>query len=77
MLSQIQQAFGTAPNMFRAVADSPAALRSMWGSFDAPGGGSISAKLGEQIAVAVANRDDCEYCLAAHTVLGRKAGGAA
>lgn len=74
ILAQIQQAFGTVPNMFRAVANSPAALRSMWGSFGALGSGSISAKLGEQIAVAVANRNACEYCLAAHTVLGSKAG---
>lgn len=77
VLSQIQQAFGTVPNMFRAVAHSPAALRSMWGSFGALGGGSLAAKLGEQIAVAVANRNDCEYCLAAHTALGRKAGATA
>jgi len=77
LLSQIQGAFGMVPNMFRAVANSPAALRSMWGSFGALGGGSISPKLGEQIAVAVANRNGCEYCLAAHTVLGRKAGATA
>jgi uncharacterized peroxidase-related enzyme len=77
MLSQIQQAFGTVPNMFRAVANSPAALRSMWGSFGALGGGTLPAKLGEQIAVAVADRNDCEYCLAAHTALGRMAGASA
>lgn len=77
LLSQIQQAFGTVPNMFRAVANSPAALRSMWGSFGALGGGTLPAKLGEQIAVAVADRNHCEYCLAAHTALGRKAGASA
>lgn len=77
VLSQIQLAFGTVPNMFRAVANSPAALRSMWGSFAALGDGTLPAKLGEQIAVAVADRNQCEYCLAAHTVLGRKAGATA
>ena len=60
--------------MFRAVANSPAALHSMWGSFGALGGGRLSPLLGEQIAVAVANRNACAYCLAAHTALGRKAG---
>ena len=74
LLHQIQQAFGTVPNMFKAVSNSPAALQSMWGSFGALGGGSIDAPLGEQIAVAVADRNACEYCLAAHTALGRKAG---
>ena len=74
LLQQIQQAFGTVPNMFKAVSNSPAALQSMWGSFGALGSGSIDAQLGEQIAVAVADRNACEYCLAAHTALGRKAG---
>lgn len=74
LLSEIHRAFGTVPNMFRAVANSPAALKSMWGAFGALGGGVIPARLGEQIAVAVADRNACEYCLAAHTALGRKAG---
>jgi len=74
LLQQIQQAFGATPNMFKAVANSPAALQAMWGFFSALGKGAIDAQLGEQIAVAVADRNACEYCLAAHTALGRKAG---
>ncbi|MEB2401156.1 MAG: carboxymuconolactone decarboxylase family protein [Alcaligenaceae bacterium] len=74
LLKQIHSAFGATPAMFKAVANSTAALKSMWGSFGALGGGVIGAKLGEQIAVAVADRNACEYCLAAHTVLGRNAG---
>lgn len=73
-LDQIKGAFGATPNMFRAVANSPAALNSMWGSFGALGAGTIGAQLGELIAVAVADRNACHYCLAAHTVLGRNAG---
>ncbi len=73
-LDQIHAAFGTVPAMFATVANAPAALSSMWASFGAYGGGSLGAALGEQIAVAVANRNSCEYCLAAHTLLGRKAG---
>lgn len=77
LLDAIHGAFGATPNMFRAVANSPAALKSMWSAFGALGGGVIAAKLGEQIAVAVADRNACEYCLAAHTALGRKAGASA
>lgn len=73
-LDRIKGAFGVVPNMFKAVANSPAALASMWGSFGALGQGKLGAKLGEQIAVAVADRNDCGYCLAAHTLLGQKAG---
>ena len=57
VLDQVHGAFGATPNMFRAVANSPAALQSMWGAFGALGGGVIGAALGEQIAVAVANPD--------------------
>ena len=74
LLDHVQSAFGATPNMFRAVANSPAALSAMWSFFGALGGGTLPAKLGEQIAVAVADRNDCHYCLAAHTALGRKAG---
>lgn len=77
LLDQINGAFGVTPNMFRAVANSPAALKSMWGAFGALGAGRIDAKLGEQIAVAIADRNACNYCLAAHTALGRKAGASA
>ena len=73
-LAEINSAFGAVPNMFKAVANSPAALQSMWGSFGALGSGKLGAKLGEQIAVAVADRNACQYCLSAHTVLGKKAG---
>jgi uncharacterized peroxidase-related enzyme len=76
-LDNIRGAFGTVPNMFRAVANSSAALNSMWGSFGALGAGKIGARLGEEIAVAIANANNCEYCLAAHTALGRKAGATA
>ncbi|MCE1193996.1 MAG: peroxidase-related enzyme [Acidovorax sp.] len=78
LLDSIHGAFGATPNMFRAVANSPAALQSMWAAFGALGASrTLGAKLGEQIAVAVANRNACEYCLAAHTALGRKAGASA
>jgi uncharacterized peroxidase-related enzyme len=76
-LDTIKGAFGVVPNMFKAVANSPAALHSMWGSFGALGSGKLGARLGEEIAVAIANANHCEYCLAAHTALGRKAGASA
>lgn len=77
LLAQIQQAFGSTPAMFKAVANSPAALQSMWAAFGALGQGTLGARLGEQIAVAIANRNRCAYCLAAHTVLGQQAGASA
>ncbi len=77
LLQQVHGAFGATPNMFKAVANSPAALQAMWGFFGALGAGRLGARLGEQIAVAVADRNGCDYCLSAHTALGRKAGASA
>ena len=73
-LTKVVGAFGTVPNMFATVAHSDAALTSMWGSFGAFATGALGAALTEQIAVAVANRNSCRYCLAAHTALGLQAG---
>jgi uncharacterized peroxidase-related enzyme len=77
MFDQIEKGFGKVPNMFLAIGNSAAALESMWGSFGALSKGKLGAKLGEQIAVLVADINRCEYCLAAHTVLGQKAGATA
>ena len=77
LLDQVQQAFGATPNIFKATANSPAALKSMWGAFGALGKGVLGTELGEKIAVAVANRNQCDYCLAAHTYIGTGAGIAA
>ena len=74
LMDAVKSQFGAVINMFGTVAHSPAALKSMLGAFGALGEGRIGAALGEQIAVAIADRNGCEYCLSAHTMLGRKAG---
>ena len=77
LFNQINGAFGVVPNMFKAIGNSSAALESMWTSFGALGKGVLGGKLGEQIAVLVADINRCEYCLAAHTALGQQAGASA
>ncbi len=74
LFDNINGAFGAIPNMFKTIGNSSAALESMWTSFGALGKGVLGAKLGEQIAVLIADINNCEYCLAAHTVLGQNAG---
>jgi len=71
---QIDNAFGGVINMFKVIGNSSAALNSMWTSFGALSQGKLDGSLGEKIAVLVADINHCEYCLAAHTVLGQKAG---
>ena len=59
------------PNLFRLVANSPAALEGYLGLSGALGKGSLPAATRERIALAVAEINGCGYCLAAHTYLGK------
>lgn len=71
LLKAVQQQLGSAPNLFRLVANSPAALEGYVGLFSALGKGALPAATGERIALAVAEINGCAYCLSAHTYLGK------
>ena len=71
LLDEVEQTFGSTPNLFRTAAASPTALESMLRLFQHVGGGSIDKGLGEQIAIAVAEVNGCSYCLSAHTAIGK------
>ena len=74
LLDRVRRAMGGVPNMMKALAHSPAALRAMGGFFASLRTGVLPAVLQEKIALAVSNLNGCTYCLAVHTALGRKAG---
>jgi uncharacterized peroxidase-related enzyme len=70
----LQKALGTVPNLMRTLASSPAALNAYMSFNGALGDGKLPAALREQLAIAVANANSCEYCLSAHHALGKLAG---
>ncbi len=74
LLDGVKAALGVTPNLMRTLANSPAALEAYLGFNSALGRGRLSAKLREQIAVAVAEANECEYCLSAHSAIGKKMG---
>lgn len=74
LLDAVQKSFGVIPNMFRVAAQSPAALEGLLGLNGAVAHGSLGLKVREQIALAVAETNRCDYCLSAHTFLGKHAG---
>ena len=74
LLDGVQASLGVTPNLMRTLAHSPAALEAYLASTAALSRGRLSARLREQIALAVAEANGCECCLAAHTALGRKVG---
>src|SRR6266849_5180078 len=74
LLTTLQNNIKSVPNLAKALANSPAALKA-WMEFDsALNKGTLNAKLRQEIALAVGQKNGCEYCVSAHTAIGKFAG---
>ena len=71
LLEAVKKQLGVVPNMFRLIANSPAALEGHLSLFGALSKGTLPAATRERIALAVAEQNGCNYCLSAHTYLGK------
>ncbi|SFP24409.1 uncharacterized peroxidase-related enzyme [Mesorhizobium sp. NFR06] len=71
MLKAVEKQLGVAPNLFRLVSNSPAALQGYLAMSAALAKGRLPASTRERIALAVAEINGCSYCLSAHTYLGK------
>lgn len=65
---------GKLPNLVTTLAQSPAALNGYLGFGAGVQNGALSPQLREQIALLVAQANGCDYCLAAHSTLGKMRG---
>jgi len=74
LLRAVQDELGMVPNMMRAMAASPEVLEAYLNLDAALSRGVLPPCLREQIALAVAEFNGCEYCLAVHTAVGRMNG---
>ena len=71
LLDAVKKQLGVVPNLMKVLGNSPAALGGYLNLNGALGKGTIGAKTGERIALAIAEINGCSYCLAAHTYLGK------
>lgn len=69
VLDAVKKQLGVIPNLFRVVANSPAALTG-FANFSGALAKTLDVKTRERIALAVAQVNGCDYCLSAHTYLG-------
>ena len=74
LLDAVKAKMGMTPNMTRNMARSPAVLGGYLSFAGALAGGALDAKLRERIALATAQANGCEYCLSAHSLMGKGAG---
>jgi uncharacterized peroxidase-related enzyme len=69
LLEAVKKQLGVVPNVFRIVANSPAALEGYLALSGALAKGALPAATHERIALAVAGINGCSYCLSAHSYL--------
>ena len=70
LLDAVNKQLGVVPNLMKMLGNSPAALGGYLSLSGALGKGMLGPKIGERIALAIAEINGCRYCLAAHTYLG-------
>ena len=71
LLDGVKKMLGSVPNLFRMVGNSPASLEGYLGLNRALSKGKLDPGTRERIALAVAEINGCDYCLAAHSYLGK------
>ncbi|MGB8538027.1 MAG: carboxymuconolactone decarboxylase family protein [Acidobacteriaceae bacterium] len=73
LLEAVTKQMGGVPNILATMAQSGAALEGYLGFAGALAKGSLAPALREQIALAVAGANACDYCASVHTALGQGA----
>lgn len=74
ILDAVNKQLGVTPNLFRVAARAPAALDGLVGLQAAVARGKLRNPVRAAMALTVAEANGCNYCLSAHTVLGKGAG---
>jgi len=74
LLDAVKQKLGLVPNMTRVMANAPNVLEAYLQFSGSVGKGTLSGKTREQISLAIGQANDCDYCLAAHSTIGKMVG---
>lgn len=74
LLDAVKGKLGIVPNMTRVMAASPVVLESYLGFSGALANGFLDAQTREQLALVTAQQNHCDYCLSAHTAIGKMVG---
>lgn len=75
LFAAVKSKLGRVPNLLRALGNAPAALRGYLDFSGALGAGrGLDPQEREIVALTVAEANGCEYCLAAHSAIGKSVG---
>ncbi|MEM6720563.1 MAG: carboxymuconolactone decarboxylase family protein [Bacteroidota bacterium] len=71
LFDAVQKKLGFIPNLIKVFGNSPATLKSYLSLGELTASGNFSNKFREQLALAIAEENSCDYCLSAHTAIGK------
>lgn len=74
LFKAIEQQLGIVPNFLKVFANSPVALRAFLGLHSIANEGDLDGKTKERIALGLAEQNACQYCVSAHTAIGKSVG---
>lgn len=74
ILNGVKKKLGKVPNLIATMANSPAVANAYLSFSGTLAGGNLPANIRERISLTTGQANQCDYCLAAHTLLGKGAG---
>ncbi len=74
LFNAVQSKLGFIPNLIKVFGNSPATLQTYLSLGELTASGNFSNKFREQLALAIAEENTCNYCLSAHTTIGKMNG---
>lgn len=72
LYDEIKKMMGSVPNIFKNMGNSPLLLQAYLALSDKTNQTKLSPQLKTEIALAVSQANDCNYCLAAHSQIAKK-----
>jgi len=73
-LSQVGKSLGMVPNLFATLGNAPVALDGFLTLSKMLSRGRLTARQSEILALAVAQENECQYCVSAHTAASKGVG---
>ncbi|WP_299884109.1 carboxymuconolactone decarboxylase family protein [uncultured Lacinutrix sp.] len=74
LFNAVQNKLGFIPNLIKVFGNSPATLQTYLSLGELTASGEFTNKYREQLALAIAESNACNYCLSAHTAIGKMNG---
>lgn len=74
LLDAVKAKLGIVPNMTRSMVVSPSVLEAYLGFSGTLSHGVLPARVREQLALDVGEANHCDYCVSAHSAIGKRVG---